>query len=180
MPSKKSQQFQAPRGMRDILPEDQKYWRHILKKAESLVEFYGFEKIETPILEATDLFLRSVGESSDIVEKEMYSLKTKGGDSLTLRPEGTAPVVRAYIENGMSVKPHPVKLYYIGPMFRHEQPQAGRYRQLYQLGIETIGDASEAVDAELIFLAYKLLDSLNLDGYNVHINSIGDSSCRPA
>lgn len=162
------------------MPEDQKYWRYILKKAESLVEFYGFEKIETPVLESTDLFMRSVGESSDIVEKEMYSLKTKGGDNLTLRPEGTASVARAYIENGMSVRPHPVKLYYTGQMFRHDQPQAGRYRQFHQLGVETIGDASESVDAELIFLAHKLLDSLHLEGYNLRINSIGDSSCRPA
>ena len=178
--SKKSRQFQAPRGMQDVLPEDQKYWRYVLRKAETLAEFYGFEKIETPVMESTDLFMRSVGESSDIVEKEMYTLKTKGGDSLTLRPEGTAPVARAYIENGMSVRPHPVKLYYVEPMFRHDQPQAGRYRQFHQFGIETIGDASESVDAELIFLAYKLLDSLNLEGYNLHINSIGDSSCRPA
>lgn len=162
------------------MPEDQKYWRHILKKAESLLEFYGFEKIETPILESTELFARSVGEGTDIVEKEMYTLRTKGGDSLTLRPEGTASVARAYIENGMSVRPHPIKLFYMGPMFRHDQPQQGRYRQFYQLGAEIIGDGSEAVDAELIFLAWKILDSLGLDGYNVHINSIGDSNCRPA
>lgn len=166
--------------MRDLLPEDQKYWRYIFKKAEPLLEFYGFEKIETPVLESTELFARSVGESTDIVEKEMYTLRTKGGDSLTLRPEGTASVARAYIENGMSVRPHPVKLYYSGPFFRHDQPQQGRYRQFYQLAAETIGDDSEAVDAELIFLAWKLLDSLGLDGYNVHINSIGDARCRPA
>ena len=121
--------------MQDVLPEDQKYWRYVLRKAETLAEFYGFEKIETPVMESTDLFMRSVGESSDIVEKEMYTLKTKGGDSLTLRPEGTAPVARAYIENGMSVRPHPVKLYYVEPMFRHDQPQAGRYRQFHQFGI---------------------------------------------
>lgn len=166
--------------MRDLLPEDQKYWRHILKKAELLLEFYGFDKIETPILESTELFARSVGEGTDIVEKEMYTLKTKGGDSLTLRPECTASVARAYIENGMSVRPHPIKLFYSGPMFRHDQPQQGRYRQFYQLGAEIIGDDSEAIDAELIFLAWKILDSLGLDGYNVHINSIGDSNCRPA
>ena len=175
----KSKTIQAPKGVQDILPEDQKYWRYILKKAENLLEYYGFERIETPILESTDLFLRGVGEATDIVQKEMYTLKTKGGDSLTLRPEGTAPVVRAYLENGMNVKPHPVKLYYLSPMFRHDQPQKGRYRQFYQLGAETIGDSSEAVDAELIFLAYKFIESLGLKGYNVHINSIGDSNCRP-
>lgn len=166
--------------MQDILPDDQKYWRHILRKAENLLEFYGFERIETPILESTELFSRAIGESTDIVQKEMYTLKTKGGDSLTMRPEGTAPAIRAYLENGMNVRPHPVKLYYFSPMFRHDQPQKGRYRQFFQLGIETIGDSSEAVDAELIFLAYKFIESLNLKGYNVHINSIGDNNCRPA
>lgn len=144
------------------------------------MEYYGFERIDTPILESTDLYLRGTGESTDIVQKEMYTFKTKGGDSLTLRPEGTPGIVRAYIENGMNVRPHPVKLFYWGPMFRHDQPQHGRYRQFYQLGAETIGDSSEAVDAELIFLGYKLLDMLGLDGYNVHINSLGDSNCRPA
>src|SRR3989344_5885128 len=177
--SKKQKLFQAPKGMHDILPEDQKYWKYIMKKAESLLEFYGFERIDTPILEPTDLFARSIGEGTDIVEKEMFTLMTKGGDSLTLRPEGTASVVRAYLESGLNVKPHPVKLYYFGPMFRHEQPQHGRYRQFYQLGAETIGDNSEIVDAELIFLAYKFIDSLGLDNYNVHINSLGDSQCRP-
>ncbi len=176
----KPKQIQSVKGMHDILPEDQKYWRYIQKKAETLVEYYGFEKFSTPVLENAELFVRSVGETSDIISKEIYTLKTKGGDTLALRPEGTAPVVRAYLENGMNVRPHPVKLYYIDPMFRHDEPQAGRYRQFYQLGLETIGDSSEAVDAELIFLAYKLLDTLGLDGYNVQINSIGDQNCRPA
>lgn len=144
------------------------------------MEDYGFEKIETPIVESTELFLRSAGEASDIVEKEMYNFKTRGGDDLALRPEGTASVVRSYLENGMNVRPHPVKLYYAGPMFRHDQPQQGRYRQLHQLGIETIGDSSEIIDTELIFVAYRLLDILGLNNYNVHINSMGDSSCRPA
>lgn len=175
----KQRQIQSPRGMHDILPDDQKYFKHILKKAESLLEYYGFERIDTPILESVDLFYRSAGEASDIVEKEIYTLKTKGGDVLALRPEGTPGVVRAYIENGMNVRPHPVKLSYFGPMFRHDQPQYGRYRQFYQLGVETIGDSSEAVDAELIFLGYKLLDTLGLSNYNVHINSLGDSNCRP-
>ncbi len=178
--SKKSKTIQAPKGMHDILPEDQKYWRHVMKKSQSLIEDYSFERIDTPIVESTELFLRAVGNSSDIVEKEIYNFKTKGGDDISMRPEGTAAVVRAYLENGMNVKPHPVKLYYIGAMFRHDQPQQGRYRQFYQLGLETIGDASEVVDAELIFLGYKILDSLGLSNYNVHINSIGDSNCRPA
>ena len=177
--SKSSKQVQSPKGMHDILPEDQKYWRYILKKAESLIEYYGFERIDTPVLESVDLFIRSVGETSDIIDKEIYTLKTKGGDVLALRPEGTAPTVRAYLERGMTVRPHPVKLYYQGPMFRHDEPQAGRYRQFHQLGLETIGDSSEAVDAELIFLAYKLLDSIGLDSFVVNINSLGDQNCRP-
>ena len=176
----KPKNLQSPKGMHDILPEEQKYWRYIFKKAETLLEDYSFEKIETPIVESSELFLRSVGESSDIAEKEMYSFKTRGGDDLALRPEGTASIIRAYLENGMNVRPHPVKLYYSGPMFRHDQPQQGRYRQFHHLGVETIGDATEVIDAELIFLAYKILDSLGLDNYNVHINSMGDNSCRPA
>lgn len=165
--------------MRDILPEDQKYFKYIQKKSDQILDYYGFERIDTPMVESVDLFLRSVGETSDIIEKEIYTLKTRGGDMLALRPEGTAGVVRAYVENGMNVRPHPVKLSYWGSMFRHDQPQHGRYRQFYQLGIETIGDSSEAVDAELIFLGYKLLDMLGLGNYNVRINSLGDSSCRP-
>jgi len=176
----KSKQIQSVRGMHDILPEDQKYWRYIQKKIEHLLEYYSFERISTPVLEFADLFNRSVGESSDIVSKEIYSFKTKGGDMLALRPEATAGIVRAYLENGMNVRPHPVKLYCIEPMFRHDEPQAGRYRQFYQLDVETIGDGSEAVDAELIFVAYKLLESLGLKNYDVHINSIGDQNCRPA
>lgn len=177
---KKQKSFQSPKGMHDILPEDQKYWKYIMKKAEHLLDFYGFERVDTPILESTDLFIKSMGESSDIVEKEMYNLRTKGGDNLTLRPEITASIARSYIENGMSVRPHPVKLYTMGQVFRHDQPQQGRYRQFYQLDVETLGDASEIIDAELIFLAYKLLDSLGLNNMNVRINSIGDSQCRPA
>lgn len=179
MSKQKQQSFQAPKGMHDILPEDQKYWRYIQKKTQTLLEDYSFEMIETPILESTELFLRSVGNGTDIVEKEMYSLKTKGGDDLTLRPEGTAPTIRAYLEHGMNVRPHPVKLYYSGPLFRHDQPQQGRYRQYHTIGAETIGDSSEAVDAELLFLGHKILMALGLANYNIHINSIGDSVCRP-
>lgn len=175
----KAKILQAPKGMHDILPEEQKYWRYVLKKAESLAEDYSFERIETPVVESAELFLRSVGEGTDIVEKELYSFRTKGGDELALRPEGTASIVRAYIENGMSVRPHPVKLYYYGPLFRHDNPQQGRYRQFWQFGVETLGDSSEVIDAELIFLASRILNAVGLGNYNVHINSMGDSSCRP-
>ncbi len=173
------QTLQAPKGMHDILPADQLYWQFILKKAKTILEDYGFERIDTPIVESTSLFVRSVGESTDIVEKEMYSFKTKGGDELTLRPEGTASIARAYIEHGMHTWPHPVQLWYFGPFFRHENTQSGRFRQFYQVGVETLGDDNAATDAQLVFIAYKILESLGLKNLVVKVNSIGDSFCRP-
>ncbi len=170
---------QSVKGMNDILPADQAYWQFILKKTATIMADYGFDKIDTPIVEQTGLFVRSVGEATDIVEKEIYNFKTKGGDDLSLRPEGTAGVVRAYIEHGMSVWPHPVQLWYMGPMFRHDNPQAGRYRQFYQMGAEALGDENAATDATLIFLSYKLLESLGLKNLVVKVNTIGDPSCRP-
>ena len=167
------------KGMHDILPADQPYWKHVFKKASALIEDYGYEKIDTPVLESADLFLRSVGEATDIVEKEMYNFKTKGGDELALRPENTASVARAYIEHGMNVWPHPVKLWYWAPMFRHDQPQAGRYRQFYQFGVESFGDESSAADAEVIYMALLFLESLGFKNLVLKINSIGDANCRP-
>ncbi len=175
----KQKTIQSVKGMHDILPADQPYWRQIYKKVSGLVEDYGYEKIDTPILESAGLFLRSVGEATDIVEKEMYVFKTKGGDELALRPENTAAVVRAYLEHGMNVWPHPVKLWYWGPMFRHDQPQAGRYRQFYQLGVESFGDESSAADAEVIYMALLFLESLGFKNLVLKINSIGDANCRP-
>ncbi|MBI2063142.1 MAG: histidine--tRNA ligase [Candidatus Yanofskybacteria bacterium] len=171
--------IQSVKGMNDILPADQPYWYFVLKKASAILSDYGFEKIDTPIVESTQLFTRSVGEASDIIEKEMYNFKTKGGDELSLRPEGTAAVARAYIEHGMSVMPHPVQLWYAGQFFRHDNPQAGRFRQFHQLGVESFGDDNAATDASLIFIGYKLLESLGLKNLIVKVNSIGDSSCRP-
>lgn len=171
--------IQSVKGMNDILPDDQPFWQFILKKASAILADYGFEKIDTPIVESTQLFIRSVGEASDIVEKEMYSFKTKGGDELSLRPEGTASVARAYIEHGMSVMPHPIQLWYQGPFFRHDNPQAGRFRQFHQLGVESFGDENAATDALLMFVAYKLLESLGLKNLSVKVNSIGDANCRP-
>ena len=143
----KSRQIQSVRGMHDILPEEQKYWRYIQKKIENLLEYYGFERISTPVLESADLFNRAVGETSDIISKEIYTLKTKGGDTLALRPEATAGLVRAYLENGMNVRPHPVKLYYYGPMFRHDQPQQGRYRaRSSDCGFEHVRPATGRAD----------------------------------
>ncbi len=175
----KKLQLQAPKGMHDTLPNAQPYWAFIYKKAKTLLEDYGFEKIDTPIIESASLFVRSVGETTDIVEKEMYSFKIKGGDQLALRPEFTAGIMRAYIEHGMQVQPHPVQLWSFGPVFRHDNPQAGRYRQFHQLNVEMIGDDSPAGDSQMIFSAYKILESLGLKNLIVKINSIGDANCRP-
>ena len=179
MAKDKKQQFQAPKGMHDILPDQQPYWAFVLKKAKTLLEDYGFEKIDTPIVEQVPLYYKSTGEASDIVQKEMYTMKTKGGEQLALRPEFTPSVVRSYIEHGMQVLPHPIQLWMIGPVFRHDTPQAGRYRQFHQIDFEMIGDDSSAADAQVIFLCYKFLDSLGLKNILMRVNSIGDQNCRP-
>ncbi|MDP3954602.1 MAG: histidine--tRNA ligase [bacterium] len=179
MPKIKQKKFQAPRGMHDILPDKQHYWKHIQKKSSQILEDYGFDKIDLPIVENTGLFVRAVGEATDVVEKEMYSFKTKGGDELSLRPELTANTLRAYLEHGMQVMPHPVRLWSYGPVFRHDNPQAGRYRQFHQLNVESIGDQDAVVDAEMIFMAHKVLEAIGLKRMIVKINSIGDDSCRP-
>lgn len=175
----KKKQFQAPKGMNDILPADQPYWEFIYLKAKEILNAYGFEKIDTPIAESTALFSQSVGRGTDIVDKEMYNFKTKGGDELSLRPEFTAAVTRAYIEHGMQVQPHPVQMWYFGPVFRHDNPQFGRYRQFHQLGIESFGDDTPSADASLIYIGYKFLESIGLKNMIVKINSIGDANCRP-
>jgi len=165
--------------MKDILPEERYFWNHVFKKSTPVIEDYGFREIVLPVVEKTDLFIRSVGKNTDIVEKEMYSFKTRGGDMLSLRPEFTAGTLRAYIENGMHVKPHPVRLWSSGPLFRHDNPQYGRQRQFHQLNVESIGDEDAVVDAEMIFMAYRVLQAIGLKGMIVKINSIGDDSCRP-
>lgn len=171
--------FQTPKGMHDILPLDQIYYQRIINTASKVFGFWGCEKIDTPILEDAELFTKSVGESTDIVEKEMYSLKTKGKDFLVLRPEGTAPVVRSYIQHGMHTLPQPVKLWYAGQFFRYEKPQAGRFRQFWQFGTEIIGEEDSVVDAQTILMFYKTLKDLGLKDLIVRINSIGDDECRP-
>lgn len=168
--------YKAPRGTQDILPQDQPYWTYVRHEAAHICRLYGYERIDTPVFEETDLFLRSVGEGTDIVEKQMYTL---GEGDLALRPEGTAPVCRAYVEHGMHSLPQPVRLYYIGPIFRYERPQAGRYRQHQQFGIEAIGDIDPALDAEVISMAWHLYESLGLTGLTLLLNSIGCASCRP-
>ncbi len=171
--------YQAPRGTTDILPEEQAYWRYIEQKAAHICQLYGYERIDSPAFEDTSLFTRSVGPGTDIVEKEMYSFADKGGNQLTLRPEGTAPVCRAYLEHGFHSRPQPVKLYYLAPIFRYERPQAGRYRQHYQFGCEAIGDDDPSIDAENIDLAWQFFRSLGLQRLTLQLNSIGCKQCRP-
>ncbi|KLO24890.1 MULTISPECIES: histidine--tRNA ligase [unclassified Marinitoga] len=172
-------QYKKFKGTQDIFGEESKYWYFIEKKARETFLKYGYKEIKTPIIEPTELFKRSVGEDTDIVQKEMYTFEDKGGRSVTLRPEGTASVVRAYVENSMINLGSPIKLYYIGPMFRYEKPQAGRLRQFHQIGIEIFGTNTPISDAETIILADELLKSFGLKNYRIKINSIGCEKCRP-
>ena len=179
MSSKSKKTFQAPRGMRDILPEEQLYWEKVRQVIKNLARAYGFERLDTPILEEADLFIKGTGLYTDIVEKEMYSLRTKGGDKLSLRPEFTPAIMRAYLENGLSSLPHPIKLYTLGPIFRYERPQKGRYRQSWQANFEIIGQKDPVLDAQLIQLFFAISRELSLKNLIVQINSIGCSRCRP-
>jgi histidyl-tRNA synthetase len=172
--------IQAPRGTQDLLPAEQPYWDLVRTTAAQVAQEYGFQRIDTPMFEDTKVFERGVGEGTDIVEKEMYTFEDKGGDSITLRAEGTAPVVRAYLEHGMHKLAQPVKLFYICPIFRFERPQKGRYRQHHQFGVEALGETDPALDAEVIELLWTLYGRLGLTGLSLQINSIGDANCRPA
>jgi histidyl-tRNA synthetase len=171
---------QRVRGTQDLLPADQPYWDAMESAARSHSERYGYHRIETPIFEATELFVRGAGEASDIVAKEMYTFNDRGNRSLTLRPEGTAPIVRAYFEGGLDQETQPVRLYYIGPYFRYDRPQAGRFRELHQFGIESIGDGSPQLDIEAILLGWEWFAALGISGLTLRLNSIGDEQCRPA
>ena len=171
--------FQAPRGTLDILPEDQKYWRYVEHHASKIAARFGFQRIDTPVFENAELFERGVGDSTDIVEKETYTFTDRGGDRVTLRPEGTAPVCRAYIQHGMHTLPQLVRLFYIWTGFRYERPQAGRYRQFNQFGIEIIGEPDATVDAEVIEVAWRFLEDVGLSDLTLTVNSIGDDECRP-
>jgi len=170
---------QRPRGTQDILPADQLYWQEMTGAAEAIATARGYQRIDTPTFEATALFVRSAGETSDVVTKEMYTFPDRGGRSMTLRPEGTAPVVRAYFEAGLDRERQPVRLYYIGPFFRYDRPQAGRFRQFHQFGVEAIGDAAPGLDVEVIALGWRWFASLQLSGVSLQVNSIGDAACRP-
>ena len=173
--------FQTLKGMRDLVPEMWPVWDAVLDNARRTAALYGYKRISTPILEPTALFARGVGEVTDIVQKEMYTFEDRDGSSVTMKPEGTAGVVRAYLEHGMFTLPQPVKLYYLAePTFRHEKPQEGRFRQHHQFGCEALGDMSPQVDAELIALASQFYRSIGLRQLSLQVNSIGDRTCRPA
>jgi histidyl-tRNA synthetase len=167
-------------GMNDVLFEDQRYWRHILDRIQYTTDLYGYRRMDVPIMEVTSLFVRGVGEGTDIVEKEMYSFEDRDGTHISLRPEFTAGIMRAYIENGLHVLPSPLKVWTTGPLFRHEKPQAGRYRQHTQFDIEVIGEQDPAVDVEIINVAWHLFRDLGFSGLRLYVNSTGCPVCKPA
>ncbi|KRG13289.1 histidyl-tRNA synthetase [Virgibacillus soli] len=173
--------IQIPRGTQDILPGEVEKWQWIEETAKKICQLYQYQEIRTPIFEQTELFQRGVGDTTDIVQKEMYSFQDRGGRDLTLRPEGTAAIVRSFTENKMFGLPNqPVKLYYLGPMFRYERPQSGRYRQFVQFGVEALGSMDPAIDAEVIALAMEFYRSLGLKRLKLVINSLGDRESRTA
>src|SRR6266567_2393583 len=172
--------IRAVKGTRDLLPPDTAVWNRVDQIAREVFRAYNYHEIRTPILEETQLFARGVGQETDIVSKEMYTFVDRDGSSLTLRPENTASVIRAYIEHRLDQRPGVQKLYYIGPMFRRERQQKGRYRQFFQIGAEAIGSESPFVDAEVIELVVEILLRAGLSGFELLINSVGCSDCRPA
>jgi histidyl-tRNA synthetase len=175
-----SRRIQAPRGTYDVLPSLADERERLERTATKILERAGYGRIETPVFEATPLFSRTVGEATDVVQKEMYTFEDGSGDSMTLRPEGTAPVVRSYLEHGMHKEPQPVKLWYLSSFFRYERPQAGRFRQFWQIGAEAIGSADPAVDAELILLLGELLEAIGARDVRLVIASLGQPESRAA
>lgn len=171
--------YKAPRGTFDILPEEYAYWEYVQEKATALCRLYGYQPLNTPIFEDAQLFTKTVAEGTDIVDKEMYVFEDKSGQKLALRAEGTAPVCRAYLEHGLFNLAQPVRLYYIGPTFRYERPQFGRYRQHHQFGFEALGEADPALDAEVIEMAQQFFCLLGLSRFTILLNSIGCRLCRP-
>ena len=165
--------------MHDILPEDQPFYQKVYDMAANMADFYGFQRIDTPLVEEAELFSKGIGTATDIIERQMYVLRTRGGDYLALRPEFTAAISRAYIEKGMFNLPQPVKLYTSGPLFRYERPQLGRFRQFHQIDFEVFGEESSVIDAQLIQIFYNILKELKFKNLVVEINSIGDNQCRP-
>jgi histidyl-tRNA synthetase len=171
--------FEAPPGTHDVLAKDWPHWQRIVREAERLCQTYGYHSVATPGFEDTELFLRTSGAGSDVVQKEMYTFVDRGERSLTLRPEGTAPIARAYLEHGLHHEPQPQKLFTIVPMYRYSRPQRGRYREHWHLSVEAIGSADPAIDAELIQLYDTLLRRLGVTEFRLEINTIGDAKCRP-
>jgi histidyl-tRNA synthetase len=171
--------YRAPRGVADILPADQPYWRWLRDTATRVAESYGYGEIQTPVFEHVGVFLRPGSEGTDLADKEIYAFQDRGGDDLALRIDGTHGVARAYVEHGMGSWPQPVRLFYIVSVFRYDRPQAGRYRVHHQFGVETIGDASPGIDAEVIDLQRTFYDALGLGELHLALNSIGDDVCRP-
>jgi histidyl-tRNA synthetase len=172
--------FEAPRGTQDVLPSQQPLWERVIREAEDLCAAYGYRRITTPVFEDTELFTRTSGEGSDVVQKEMYTFTDRGDRSLTLRPEATAPVARAYIQHGLHREPQPVKTFFIGPVYRYSAPQRGKFREFWQLNVEAMGSDDPALDAEVIQLFSELLRRLEIEGWWLELNSIGDRNCRPA
>lgn len=172
--------FKSLKGIMDVCPPDIFIWHKIEAISRGIFKNFGFQEIRLPIIESTDIFTRSIGETSDIVEKEMYTFTDKGGRSVTLRPEGTAPFIRAYVEHHLYNEPAPQKYYYTGPMFRYERPQAGRQRQFYQIGAEALGVEDPKVDAEIIAMLSQILEGIGLKNLNFQVSSIGCSECRPS
>ena len=172
--------IERPRGTHDVLPDEQPMWRFVTSTAEELSATYGYRPIQTPVFEDTELFQRTSGQGSDVVQKEMYTFADRSGRSLTLRPEATAPIARAYVEHGMHRLPQPVKLYTIASCYRYAAPQRGRYREHFQLSVEAIGSDDPLIDAEIIQLYDELLRRLGVTEYHLDLNSIGDRNCRPA
>ena len=175
-----STRFQAPRGTHDVLPAEQPLWQLVTNTLAEVAELHGYRRIQTPNFEDTEVFVRTSGAGSDVVQKEMYTFEDKGGRSLTLKPEGTAPIARAYIEHGMHREPQPVKLYTVAPMYRYEAPQKGRYREHWQVSVEAFGSDDPALDAEVISLYGEFAARVGITKYVLQINSIGDANCRPA
>jgi len=176
----KGRRFQAPKGTRDLLPPETALWARVEATARRVFGLYGYGEIRTPIFEETALFARGVGESTDIVGKEMYNFTDKGGRELTLRPESTAAVCRAYVEHGMSRLPQPVRLFYVGPQFRYERPQKGRYRQFHQIGAELLGGKGAESDVEILLMLVRFLDELGFRDLRVLVNTVGDADSRAA
>lgn len=169
----------APRGTKDIMPSDVNAWRYLEETMRKICAQYGYKEIRTPVFEHTELFQRGIGDTTDVVEKEMYTFTDRGNRSITLRPENTASAVRAYVEHKLSKDDAATKFYYIGPMFRYDRPQAGRLREFHQFGVEALGVTGPNVDAEIILLAVQVLQSLGLKDLKLKINSVGCPKCRP-